>query len=114
MKSMWRCEEKIEDLITTFVASAAQYRLTCENLLGPLTLSDKEYTELLDNPNGESWQEERLAEQIRQRLGPSYRQYWKLVERLQKKLLKFATKIGLDPQNDMKASILMVLCKYIR
>lgn len=99
---MWRYEERVEDLITTFTASTAKYRLTCENLLIPLMLPDKDYTELLNNPNGELWKGNELGEHIRQRLGDSHGTYSRLVARLHKALLKFASKLELDPHNDMK------------
>lgn len=101
---MWQSEERIEDLITTFTASTAKYRLTCENLLVPLMIPDADYTELLDNPNGELWKGKELGEKIRQRLGASHRAYSRLVARLQKALLRFASKLGLDSRNDMKVS----------
>ena len=103
MKTMWQYRENIEDLITTFAASTARYRLTCENLLVPLMLPDDEYAGLLNNPNGEMWKRKTLGEDIRQRLGDSHGAYSGLVTRLQKALLKFASKLGLDPDNDMKA-----------
>ena len=102
MKILWQYEERIEDLITIFIASTAKYRLTCENLLVPLMLPDNDYTELLNNPNGEIWKDKKLGEHIRQRLGPSYGVYSRLVTRLQRALLKFASKLGLDPDDDMK------------
>lgn len=105
---MWQYEERIEDLITTFTACTAKYRLTCENLLVSLTLPDNDYTELLNNPNGEIWKNKELGEHIRQRLGDSHRAYSRLVARLQIALLKFASKLGLDPDNDMKARSLDV------
>jgi hypothetical protein len=100
---MWQYEEKIEDLITTFRASTAKYRLTCENLLHSLVLPHNDYDELLNNPNGEIWKDENIGEQIRQQLGASHGAYSRLVARLQKALLKFADKLGLNPHNDMKA-----------
>lgn len=103
MKIMWQYEERVEDLLTTFIASTAKYRLTCENLLIPLMLPDKDYTELLANPNGEIWKDKELGEHILQRLGDSHGAYSRLVARLQRVLLKFASKLGLDPDNDMKA-----------
>ena len=81
----------------------AKYRLTCENLLVPLMISDTDYVELLGNPNGELWKGIELEEHIRQRLGSSHGAYSKLVARLQKALFKFASKLGLDPHNEMKA-----------
>ena len=38
MSPLWRYEEKVADLITELSTSAAQYRLSCENLLAPLML----------------------------------------------------------------------------
>ena len=100
---MWQYEERVEDLITTFTALTARYRLTCENLLIPLMIPDLDYIELLDNPNGEFWKGTELGEHIRQRLGDSHGAYSRLVARLQKALFKFASKLGLDPHNEMKA-----------
>lgn len=100
---MWQYEERIEDLITTFTTLTARYRLTCENLLIPLMIPDTDYTELLNNPNGELWKGTELHDQIRQRLGDSYGAYSRLVARLHRALFKFASKLGLNPANDMKA-----------
>ena len=100
---MWQYKEKIEDLITSFTASTAKYRLTCEHLLIPLMLPDNEYTELLNNPSGDIWKGKELSENIHQRLGKSHGAYSRSVTRLQSALLKFARKLGLDPNNEMKA-----------
>ena len=47
--------------------------------------------QLLDEPNCEAWNDKDLGIQIEQRLVSSYRVYIKLVGRLQKAVLKFAT-----------------------
>lgn len=96
---MWHYEERVSDLITNFQSSTARYRLTCENLLGPLILPN--YEELLDHPEGTSWHDKQLGGLIKMRLGSSYDAYTRLVQRLQKALLKFAEKMALEPANGM-------------
>lgn len=100
LSDMWHYEERVSDLITNFQSSTARYRLTCENLLGPLILSN--YEELLDHPEGTSWHDKELGRLIKTRLGSSYDAYTRLVQRLHKALLKFAEKMALEPANGMK------------
>ena len=102
MKDMWHYESRIADLITVFDSATVRYRLTCENLLGPLMLPDKQYTELLNNPRSSDWQNGQLGKRLERRLGYSYSPYSKLVVHLQKALMQFATKMGLDTENNMK------------
>ena len=113
---MWQYRERINDLVTSFTSSIARYRLTCENLLGPLILPDAQRAQLLDEPNGEAWHDKDLGIQIEQRLGASYPAYIKLVSRLQKAILKFATKLGLDINNEYKVgewSVMPVIATWL-
>jgi hypothetical protein len=109
MKDMWHYESRIADLITIFDSATVRYRLTCENLLGPLMLPDKQYAELLNNPRSSDWQGVELGLRLEQRLGYSYPPYSKLVVHLQKALMKFATKMGLDAENNMKVLVRTLL-----
>jgi hypothetical protein len=102
IKSMRRYREIISDLILTFETGAARYTIVCESLLGELMLPDKEYAELLDNPGGIGWQSNLLVAHVQDRLGVSYGPFIRLAQRLRKALIKFATRLDLDPDNELK------------
>jgi hypothetical protein len=102
IKSMRRYREIISDFILTFETGAARYTIVCESLLGELMLSDKEYAELLDNPGGIGWQNSLLVAHVQDRLGASYGLFIRLAQRLCKALIKFATRLDLDPDNELK------------
>jgi len=103
IKSMRRYREIISDFILTFETGAARYTIVCESLLGELMLSDEEYAELLDNPGGIGWQKNSLlVAHVQDRLGASYGLFIRLAQRLHKALIKFATRLDLDPDNKLK------------
>ena len=108
LSEMWQYREKLDDLITSFTSCIARYRLTCENLLAPMVLPDDVFAQLLEDPNSKAWRDRDLGIQIKQRLGASYPFYLRLVGRLQKALLKFAMKLGLDANNEFKVRSLRV------
>lgn len=101
---MWRYEKTEVNLITTFETAVARYQFTCESLLGPLMLSAKDYKELIYDPQNDRWKDSELEKEIRARFGgiETSMTFISLVQRLHKGLLKFASKMGLDPNNGMK------------
>lgn len=105
MNAAWHYQNTVSDLITTFETAAARYRDTCEILIGPLFLSPDEYASLLEEPGGASWSTPDTSGKLEMRLGSAAPTYLRLVSRLYKGLMKFATKMALDPANDMKASV---------
>lgn len=103
IKQMNDYETVFETLQTSFVTSLSIYRNSCEELLSPLMLPDKELSELLKNRSAKSWEGEKLGESLRERLGPSYIPYKASVKQLYKKINLFAKKLKLG--NDMRVSI---------
>jgi hypothetical protein len=102
IKAMRNYREIISDLILTFETAAARYTTVCESLLGELMLPDKDYAELLDNPGGRGWQSTVLLAHVQDRLGLSYATLIRLAQRLHKSLIKFATRLDLDPEIGLK------------
>lgn len=97
-----RYKAMIGDLVCYFDTATARFNLTCEKLLGSLTLSDAQFNELLETPGGEAWKQPFLEVQLSARLGRSYKAYSSTTIHLYKKINQLAGKLGLDKENDMK------------
>jgi hypothetical protein len=102
LHAAWKYKNTISDLIITFETAAARYRDWCEVLLGPLLLASDDYASLIEEPGGEAWERKDIQDQLRARLGSACSTYIRLVGRLYKGLFKFATKMALDPNNNMR------------
>lgn len=97
-------ETVFENFHTSFVTSLSIYRNSCEELLCPLVANNELY-ELLVVRGATSWKDPKLAESLRERLGPSYEPYKSAVNQLGKKIKLFGRKLKLD--KDMNVSILL-------
>lgn len=101
-------ETVFENFHTSFVTSLSIYRNSCEELLRPL-VADNELYELLEEPCEErgvkSWEDPKLGERVRERLGPNYEPYKNAVNQLRKKIHLFGKKLKLDKDKDMNVSI---------
>lgn len=99
---MIKYEKTIQGLVLAFSVDSSRYMHVCERLLQPLMLDTDEWSELVDNPGGQAWQQEELGHQIIERLGRDYWTFTHVAQRLHQRLLKFALKLELDPENSLK------------
>ena len=98
IKNGLRYEQAFKDLMTRFEGAWALYRAACERLLTPLGILDRDFEDLINNPQSGKWQEDRLDDSLRQLLGTSYQPYKNSIEALNRKLEKLRTKLELDHQ----------------
>lgn len=96
-------ESDFENLHASFVTSLSIYRNSCEELLSSLMLSDNEIFELLQNRGSKSWEDDKLARSLRDRLGPDYKLYKESVEQLDRKIMLFGEKLNLG--DDMMVNL---------
>ena len=104
MKNMRDFECVFDDIQTQFAASVGIYMDSCYQLLGPLNLPDKQMNELLEQRSKNAWTDPTLQKVIESRLGPNYKVYLSLMERLNKRILLFCRKLKLN--DDLKAGVL--------
>jgi len=95
IKSMQKYEEAFECLHASFVTNACIYRNSCEELLGPLALSDAQVCQLLEDHDSSSWEDADLNDALRNRLGNNYLPFKSSVKQLNKKINLFARKLQL-------------------
>lgn len=95
IKSMQKYEEAFECLHASFVTNACIYRNSCEELLGPLALSDAQVCQLLEDHDSSSWEDPDLNDALRNRLGSNYLPFRSSVKQLNKKINLFARKLQL-------------------
>lgn len=96
-------ENVFENLHTSFVTNLAIYRNSCEELLSPLILLDNDLNELLDKRGAKLWEDAKLGESLRERLGDSYTPYKSSVKQLDRRIKLFCKKLKLE--DDMRVSI---------
>jgi hypothetical protein len=93
------------DIQISFAASVGIYTDSCYQLLNPLSLSDQQMNDLLEKRKSEAWKSPQLQKDLEKRLGPNFKTYLSLLNKLNGKILLFCKKLKLT--DDLKASINM-------
>jgi hypothetical protein len=102
LRAAWDHRNTVADLTITFQVATAQFRYSCEVLLEGLPLASDDYAALFEETGGSAWTRADIRDQLQLRLGNDCSMYTKIVHRIHRGLLKFATKLGLDPTNNMR------------
>jgi hypothetical protein len=102
LREAWDHKNTVEDLIITFQAATVRYRYFCEVLLEGLPLASDDHTAFFEEPEGSAWTRGDIRDQLQLRLGVDCSLFTKVVHHIHRRLLKFATKLGLDPNNNMR------------
>ncbi|ORX96345.1 hypothetical protein BCR34DRAFT_619709 [Clohesyomyces aquaticus] len=101
MKNMRDYEDVFNDIQSQFGASVSIYMNSCYQLLGPLNLPDQQVIQLLEQqPTKVNWSDKQLQRGIERRLGPNYKAYISLTEKLNKRIKLFCKKLKLN--DDLK------------
>ncbi|MCJ1264990.1 hypothetical protein MMC22_004865 [Lobaria immixta] len=106
IRYMKNYETVFENFHTSFVTSLSIYRNSCEELLRPL-VADNELYELFEGHGAKLWEDPKLGERVRERLGPNYEPYKNAVNQLRKKIDLFGKKLKLDKDKDMNPPWIM-------
>lgn len=101
MKNMKDYHYVFSDIRTSFTASVLIYENSCYQLLGPLNLPDQQMNDLLVQRSTEAWKARALQIDLEKRLGPSYRIYPSLIDKLNKRILLLCKKLKLS--SDLRA-----------
>lgn len=91
---MTHYEETFLDIVVDLSTSEALFRQSCEELLGSLSLPDKQFRDLVDDQLG--WDNKDLEDQVRERLGKDYTAYKLKVKVLGKKIRLLKSKLRLE------------------
>lgn len=91
---MTHYEETFLDIVVDLSTSEALFRQSCEELLGSLSLPDKQFRDLVDDQLG--WDNKDLEDQFRERLGKDYTAYKLKVKVLGKKIRLLKSKLRLE------------------
>lgn len=102
-------EIEFEDLSSSFEVALCKYKDSCQDLLMPLHLSDSKFHSLLEEPNGELWEDEELVEKLVERLGSAHGPYRRKIKSLDRKIKLFCAKLKLDAVT-MKVGLHVHMC----
>ncbi|KAF2242297.1 hypothetical protein BU26DRAFT_584494 [Trematosphaeria pertusa] len=100
MKNMRDYEDVFNDIQSQFGASVSIYMNSCYQLLGPLNLPDQQVIQLLEQRRKAAWSDAQLRRAIESRLGPNYKAYVSLMEKLNKRIELLCKKLKLN--DDLK------------
>lgn len=89
------------DIQISFSASVGIYMDSCYQLLNPLNLPDQQMNDLLEERKREAWKSPQLRKDLEKRLGPNFKTYMLLLDKLNRKILLFCKKLKLN--DDLKA-----------
>jgi hypothetical protein len=97
-------EIEFEDLSSSFEVGLCKYKNSCQDLLMPLHLPDSKFYDLLEERDGELWEDKELVEKLVERLGTAHGPYRRKVKSLDRKIKLFCSKLRLD-QVTMKVGL---------
>lgn len=96
-------EDVFNDIQSQFGASVSIYMNSCYQLLGPLNLPDQQVIQLLEQRRKAAWSDAQLRRAIESRLGPNYKAYVSLMEKLNKRIELLCKKLKLN--DDLKVDV---------
>ncbi len=102
MKNMKNYESVFADINCSLAVSVVIYNESCYKLLAPLNLPDHQMKDLLFEENSEkrklAWTDAEFEQKLTRHLGIKCKDYLSFVNKLNRRILKLASKLKLGPK----------------
>lgn len=102
IKKWWRYKRELESLARTLIIEKILFAGICERLLNELVIDDDLFVELIENPGGPLWKDERLERKLRQHLGSKYSLYQAFIEEMSSAVKELVRRLEIDDQGQVR------------